>query len=78
MIYITDFRIQNGVLREVLRKNVNTNNEEETIIVPESVKKIGDGAFLSWYDDFTNIVNIRLPKTVEEISDTSFPTYIYV
>ncbi len=78
MIYITDFRIQNGVLREVLRKNANTNNEEETIIVPESVKKIGDGAFLSWHDDFTNIVSIRLPKTVEEISDTSFPTYIYV
>ena len=60
-------------MKKVIYNVQNDNDEEETIIVPESVKEIADDAFKLDYT--SNVISIHLPKTVEKFSTEAFCTY---
>lgn len=66
-IKVNSWDVVDGVLLSS-DKNLGLINNGETVVIPPSIKKIGDGAFSS----VNNIKKIVIPGTVEEIGANAF------
>lgn len=66
-IKVNSWDVVDGVLLSS-DKNLELINNGETVVIPPSIKKIGDGAFSS----VNNIKKIVIPGTVEEIGANAF------
>ncbi len=55
------FRIIDGVLKEY-------SGSEASVVIPEGVKEIGDGAF----EGCTSLASVSIPEGVKEIGDGAF------
>ena len=62
MSNINDFIVENGVLIKYV-------GEEENVIIPDGVKKIGDECFVG-----TTVKRVTIPESVNEIGDYAFVT----
>lgn len=63
MSELHDFVIENGVLTEYIGQDLN-------VTIPDGIKKIGKGAFISYR--CRNITSVAIPEGVTEIGDKAF------